>query len=89
MNASVVMSNVDVTRETAWPKRKLFESSLVIKVGSKQLGICGYLLKAPPTKCSTTGNHWGTFLRCFFFSIYELYYSKLYFLANFVACRFT
>jgi len=48
MNASVVMSNVDVTRETAWPKRKLFESSLVIKVGSKQLGICGYLLKTTP-----------------------------------------
>ena len=48
MNASVVMSNVDVTREAVWPTRKLFESSLVIEIGSRKLGICGYVLKTTP-----------------------------------------
>ena len=48
MNSSVVMSNVDASSEPLWPKKKLFEQSLVIEVGGQKLGICGYVLKSTP-----------------------------------------
>ena len=48
LNSSIVMSNVDVSQEPLWPKRKLFDSNLVMEVGGEKLGICGYVLKTTP-----------------------------------------
>ena len=48
VNTSVVMSNIDVTREAIWPKRKLFHDSRMIEINGEKLGICGYILKTTP-----------------------------------------
>ena len=49
MNTSVVMTNVDVSKETRWPKNKnLFSDSLTLDVGGEKIGVCGYVLKSTP-----------------------------------------
>ena len=49
MNTSVVMTNVDVSKETRWPVNKnLFSNSLTLDVGGEKIGVCGYVLKSTP-----------------------------------------
>eukprot|EP00112_Aurelia_sp_Birch-Aquarium-sp1_P017214 Seg397.28 transcript_id=Seg397.28/GoldUCD/mRNA.D3Y31 product=5'-nucleotidase protein_id=Seg397.28/GoldUCD/D3Y31 len=49
INASVVMTNVDVSKETRWPlNENLFTDSLTLDVGDEKIGVCGYVLKSTP-----------------------------------------
>lgn len=49
LNFSVVVSNLNVTQEPAWPKSPpLFVKSKVFDVGGEKIGLVGYVLEQTP-----------------------------------------
>ena len=47
VNFSVVVSNLDVSKEPAWPKTPpLFTKSKVFDVGGEKIGVVGYVLQS-------------------------------------------
>lgn len=49
LNFSVVVSNLDVTKEPKWPKSPpLFTKWKVLDVGGEKIGVVGYVLQNTP-----------------------------------------
>lgn len=49
VNFSVVVSNLDVSKEPAWPKSPpLFTKSKVFDVGGEKIGVVGFVLQSTP-----------------------------------------
>lgn len=47
VNFSVVVSNLDVSKEPTWPKTPpLFTKSKVFDVGGEKIGVVGYVLQS-------------------------------------------